>query len=113
MSNRFTVYASEHMQQAIKGHEDNRSARLSLICQRYAAIIAEDAPKHWTPEQWTLARKALAGSSPGDDPTLRYLWAEIAQSGEPGADDLAEEVRRMTLGQRIAIAENIQTGEPE
>lgn len=116
MGEKLSIYAGEPMALALTGHDDNRSGRINTVCDRYLQIVAHDSPT-WTLAQWSAVCDALNGCWLSDEANIRFAWAEVADAdrlnglgAKWGLDAiaLAEQIRAMTHGQRVALIEIVE-----
>lgn len=113
---RLSVYAGEPISRVLDGHDENRSGRLNTVVDRYLQIVAHDSPE-WSLAQWSAVCDALNGSWLTDEASIRFAWAEIADADrihalgakwDVDAAGLAQQVRGMTHGQRVALVEIVE-----
>ena len=113
---RLSVYAGEPIALVLTGHDENRSARLNNVADRYLQIVGHDSPT-WTEAQWSAVCDALNGCWLSDEASIRFAWAEVADADRLNglgakwgidATALAAEIRDMTHGQRVAVVEIVE-----
>lgn len=110
---RLSIYAGEPLALVLGGHDENRSGRVNQVCARYLAIVADSQPR-WSQAQWSAVCDALNGCWLGDDLSLRYLWAEVADTQGLGdkwgidQDALVRELREMPMAGKVAVVELVE-----
>lgn len=119
MASRKTIYLNDAAEKIIGTVDDSLSGRINSIIVRYGAIMAKECPELATNE-WMMICDILNGTileadSRDADPA-RFLWADIAESGqldgmaakwEIDTDALSQKVRNMAYSQQVAIVEVI------
>lgn len=115
MGERASIYVGEPLARLLDGH-DNRSGRINNVAERYAAVVAQDRPQ-LTRAEWCAVCDALNGTWLADEPTIRFIWAEIADADrlnglgakwEIDAQDLARRIRDMPAGARVSLVETVE-----
>lgn len=122
MAGKKSIYLSTPAEGVIGtiAEDGNLSGRINSIIVRYGTITQKDCPE-LTEQEWMMICDILNGTildtdSRDADPA-RFLWADIAESGqldgmaakwEIDTDDLSQRVRAMSCGQQIAIIEIVQ-----
>lgn len=116
---KISIYAGAPIQRVLDGFNDNRSGRLNTVAERYAYIVDRDCPT-LTEAQWCAICDALNGywMDSGDSGAgVRLAWAEVEDADrlnglgdkwDVDARDLSAQLRDMTAGQQVAVAEVVQ-----
>lgn len=112
------IYAGPPIVRVLEGHQDQRSARLNSVAERYLDIVSRDCPA-LSEAEWCAICDALNGywMGAGDAAGVRLAWAEIEDAdrlsglGEKWGVDaqaIAGRLREYTAGQQVAVAEVVQ-----
>lgn len=116
---KISIYAGTPLQSVLEGFGDNRSGRLNTVAERYTYVVERDCPT-LSEAQWCAVCDALNGywMDAGDSGAgVRLAWAEIEDAdrlnglGEKWSVDahaLAMQLRDMSAGQQVAVAEVVQ-----
>ena len=110
---RYNIYAGEPFELAVNGHDENRSGRVNIICDRYLQIVADESPD-WSIEKWSAVCDGLNGYWMADQISVRSAWAEIADFEGLGKkwgidqEALAAEIRAMSTAQKVALIEIVE-----
>lgn len=85
MAEKFSLYFGEPLALVTLGYEDQRSARVNQVAADWLQLITSATPR--LPQaDWLAVIDALKGAPLMADPTtLRYAWAEVAESPGLGA----------------------------
>ncbi len=110
---RLSIYAGVPLALVLGGHDENRSGRVNEVCDRYLAIVADSQPR-WSQAQWSAVCDALNGCWLRDGDSLRFLWAEVADTEGLGQkwgidqDELVRELREMPMAGKVAVVELVE-----
>lgn len=111
-----SIYAGPPIRALLDGHDENRSARLNTVAERYAAIVAAHTPE-LSEAEWCAVCDALNGCFMGAGEALlgvRYAWANVADCEGLGTkwgvdqDALAQRLRTASLAEQVSVAEVVQ-----
>jgi len=116
MASKKTIYLSDQVEQVL-GNPDSLSGRISSIVLRYGEIMRLECPE-LSVNEWMMICDILNGTildcDNRDADPARFLWADIAESGqldgmaakwEIDTESLSQRVRDMSHSQRCAIIE--------
>ena len=109
MGRRLTIYAGDHVDAVLDGH-DNMSARIEAACERYLAMVADELDRvELTRAEWCAILDVNTGRQ---GPTA--LWANVHDA--PGLDarhgvdvpTLVKRLQRLPRSTLVAIAEAVE-----
>lgn len=113
--NKLSIYAGPPVRRVLEqANQENRSARLNAVCERYEAIVADELQRvAFTYAEWYAICDVENGTYMGDH-GWQSSWANMMDSPEMDAkwdidhEHLGSRLRALSLAGRCAVAEVVE-----